>query len=366
MINYMKIQLWISALLLLTAACSGDGSETTDIAEASAAGRNGKLTTVEVVNPKARNFSAEISIVGTAKPNQVVQLHAMESGYVQKLHKDIGDPVKAGEVIAQLVNPEVSRQYQKQKALMEAKKSIYDRLDGIAQKTPALTSLDQVEMAKAEYESALAEFNAVADRTGFLKVKSPFDGIVTKRYVDKGALIQSGTTNPQAAPIVEVMELETIRLAVPLPESDVSAVEVGSKASIVFPELAGATFEAEVSRISRALNPKSKTMEVEIDVANPDLQIKPGMYAQVNMQASSREDVLSVPNTALVVYQDDFFIYTVENEQVQRIPIRQGLSNKDYFEILDANMQPNTQVVVRGKNLIEPGMRVEPIEKTEE
>lgn len=365
MLRYIRY-ITILTVAVLVESCNSQSSPATEKKVALAADTNMKIPTIEVVRPKPRDFTATINIVGTARPNQVVQLHAMESGYVQRMYKDIGDPVKAGEIIAQLVNPEVSRQYQKQKALMEAKKSIFTRLDGIAEKTPALTTMDQVENARADYESTLAEFNATADRIGFLKVKSPFKGVVTKRFVDKGALMQSGIANPQAAPIVEVMELETIRLAVPLPESDVSAVEVGSKASIIFPELAGETFEAEVSRISRALNPKSKTMDVEIDVANPDLHIKSGMYAQVNMQVSSRENVLSVPNTALVVYQDDFFIYTVENEQVQRIPIRRGLNNKDYFEILDANIQPSTQIVVRGKNLIEPGMRVKPIQKTEE
>lgn len=366
MINYIKTQVWIPALVLLTAACNGDGSDKAGTAAALAAESNGKLTTVEVVNPKTRSFSADVTIVGTAKPNQVVQLHAMESGYIQKLHKDIGDPVKAGEVIAEMENPEVQRQYQKQKALLEAKKSIYDRLSGIAKKTPALTSLNQLETARADYESTLAEFNAMADRIGFLKVKSPFDGVVTKRFVDKGALVQSGTSNSNASPLFEIMELKTIRLSIPLPESDVSAVNPGTKASIVFPELAGEVFESEVSRMARALNPGSKAMDIELDIENKNLAIKPGMYAKVNMQISSRDNVLSVPNTALVVYQDDFFVYTVENGTVKRLPVRRGLQNKDYFEILDADIKPSTLIIVRGKNLVEPGMKVEPIQTSEQ
>jgi membrane fusion protein (multidrug efflux system) len=364
--NDIKKLLWIPLMALLMAACNDKGSEETGLAEASVTEREGKLTTVEVVNPESRNFTAQIRITGTAQANQVVQLHAMESGYVQKLHKDIGDAVRAGEVIAGLENPEVRRQYQKQKALMEAKKSIYDRLEGIAEKTPALTSLQQLENAKAEYQSTLAEYNAAADRIGFLRVKSPFDGVVTKRFVDRGALVQSGIANPNASPIVEIMELKTIRLRISLPESDVSAVNPGTKARVVFPELAGSAFEAEVSRISRALNSGSKTMDVELDIPNPDLQIKPGMYAKVNMQISSRDNVLSVPNTALVVYQDDFFVYAVENGVVKRLPVRRGLQNKDYFEILDAALKPSSQIIVAGKNMVEPGMKVEPIQTTEQ
>jgi len=146
----------------------------------------------------------------------------------------------------------------------------------------------------------------------------------------------------------------------------VSAVKVGTEASVVFPELAGKAFTAKVSRISRALNPRSKTMDIEIDIQNKDLDIKPGMYAKVSMQISSRENVLSVPNTALVVYQDDFFVYVVESGTVNRIPIRRGLQNKDFFEILDSEITPNTQIITRGKNLVEPGMKVAAILKSEE
>jgi len=350
-------------ILIFLASCN---TKTNDSQTGNNQGPGTKAPIVEVTTPRQRDFTAEINIVGTAKANQVVKLHAMESGFVRRMYKDIGDPVREGEMIAELENPEVTRSYQKQKALMEAKKSIYERLKSIAEKTPALTSLDQIETAEAEYESTLAEYKATADRLGFLKVKSPFSGVVTKRHVDKGALVQSGLTEDNAVPLVEVMELEVIRLGVPLPESDVSAVKVGTEASIVFPELAGQTFAAKVSRISRALNPRSKTMDIEIDIQNPDLEIKPGMYARVNMQISSRENVLSVPNTALVVYQDDFFVYVVESGAVNRVPIRSGLQNKDFFEILDADIKLDTKIITRGKNLVEPGMKVEPILKSEE
>jgi RND family efflux transporter MFP subunit len=357
-LNYIVLSL----LLLSLAACGDTQTRTSGAAEAPvASSATGGETTVEVVNPQQRSFTAEVNLVGTSRPNQVVQLHAMESGFVKKLYKDIGDAVREGEVIAQLENPELLRLYQKQKALLEAKKSIYNRLHGIAEKTPALTTMAQVETAKADYESALAEYNSIADRISFLKVRSPFSGIITKRLVDKGNLVQSGISNPQATPLVEVMELQTIRLSVALPETDVSGVDVGTKATVLFPELTGETFEAQISRISRALNERAKTMQIEIDIPNKDHRIKPGMYARVSIRLSSRDQALSVPNTALVVHQNDFFVYVVENGVVQRVPVRKGLSNKDYFEILDAGITDASQVVVRGKNQIQPGMNVQPI-----
>lgn len=363
--HYIKI-IALALPMTILAACGNNSSEVNGRENESTSEASVKDVTVQIVNPKERDFTGVINVVGSAAPNQVVMLHAMESGFVESVKKDIGDPVRSGELIAKLKNPELQRKFQKEKAMMEAKKSIYDRLQKIADKTPSLTTKDQVEMAKAEYESALAEYKATADRIAFLEVRSPFNGVITKRNVDKGALVTSGLSNSDAKPLFEVMEVETIRLRVPLPESDVSAVKVGTEAEVLFPELAGKAFQAKVSRISRALNPNSKTMQLEIDIPNPELEIKPGMYARVNIQLSSRENVLSVPHTTLVVYQDDFYIYTVDNGFVKRVPIRRGLENKEYFEILDANITPSSHVITRGKNLVEPGMKVEAIKKDEE
>ena len=353
--------LWAQGLIMTS--CGGEQNSAQTAAAQQTDEASAKAVTVEVVHPRARDFTSTVSVVGSAAPNQVVQLHAMESGFVTSIRKDIGDIVREGERIARLKNPELQRQYQKQKALMEAQKSIYTRLEGIADKTPALTTLDQVERAKADYQSVLAEYQATQDRLSFLSVNAPFDGIITQRFIDKGALVNSGLQKSNAPVLFEVMELATIRVQVPLPESDVHAVDVGTEARVVFPELPGKSYQAEVSRMAQALNPKSKTMELEIDLPNPDFVIKPGMYARVSMQVKSSDGVRSVPQPALVAQDDDFYLYTVENGIVKRMSIRRGLENKDYFEVLNATITDSTQVITRGKNLVKPGMKVNAIQK---
>lgn len=128
---------------------------------------NNKTQNVEVVNPVLDKFTADTLITGTTAPNQRVVLSAMESGFVREVRKDIGDKVNKGEIIAILDNPELYRQKQKLKAELKARKSTYERLRDIHKKTPALTSIQQVEYAEAIYLGTKAELDAIEDHINF-------------------------------------------------------------------------------------------------------------------------------------------------------------------------------------------------------
>ena len=358
----MTRKLLIKALLIGTLFSSCQQQSQVERKEATT---NDKIQTVEVVKPISNKFTEEILITGTAMPNQKVMLYAMESGFVKDIRKDIGDLVRKGEVIAILDNPELHRQQQKLKAQLQARQSAYERLRDIHEKTPALTPIQKVEDAEAEYLTAKAGFDAINDRISFLHVKAPFSGTITKRLIDPGALVQSGLTETTPQGIVELQETNPIRLMIPLPASDASTIKEGLEVTITFPELAGESFTAKVSRTAKSLDPSSKTMRVEIDIDNPEGQIITGMYAKVLMRIESRENVLSLPLTSQIMFQDEPFIMIVEDSKVERIPLRKGVSGKDYFEVLNANITAESLVIVQGKRLVKPGQIVEPILKGE-
>ena len=391
------IYLFLFTLPLLP-ACQNEKAE-----KAEAAG--GKTPTVEVVQPKIRSFEAERSITGTAMANQSVLLHAMESGSVRNIRKDIGDRVQPGEIIAQLDNPMINQALSDAQgehsraqsglsvaqadlasatANEKAKNAGYQRLQGIYQKTPQLTMLEEVERTRAQSEAASAEVLAAKarvsaaeaaqkaaaarlavakERKAMLDVKAPFGGLITQRLVDKGAMVQSGIANPNAGALVEVQDINPIRLRIPLPESDAAAIRVGMPATVVFPELGSNSFQVKISRTAGALDPASKTMQVEIDIPNPKGQIKPGMYAKVSLQLSGRANALSLPLEAQEIYKGSFFVLAVADNKVVRLPLRKGLSGKEFFEILNPEIQPETQVIVQGKSLVKPGQMVEPLLK---
>lgn len=348
-----------AVLLSALISCNNQEKETEQTAT------NDKIQKVEVVKPQQRSFTAEVSITGTAHPNQIVTLYAMESGMLMQMHKDIGDKVRQGETIAVLGNPELQQQQIKWQAETKAKKANYDRLNSVYEKTPALTNLQMVENAEAEYLSAKANLDAVNHRIGFLTIKAPFSGIITKRFVDKGAMIQSGLSqsNPQA--LFELQDIETIRLTIPVPESDAVGIQKGMEVKVTLPELSGKSFMAKVSRTSNVLDPMSKTMQVEIDLENPDGKILSGMYAKVLLQINSRENILSLPMITKVSHKNEDYVLAVVDGKVKRLPVKIGLSNQDYFEVLNDEITAETQVIVQGKSLVKPEQIVEPILKQE-
>lgn len=324
---------------------------------------NSQIQKVEVVKPEQRSFKAEVLITGTTLPNQIVTLYAMEGGMLVQMRKDIGDKVRQGETIAVLKNPELQQQQVKWQAETNAKSANYERLNSIYIKTPALTNIQMVENAEAEYLSVKANLDAVNNRIGFLRIKAPFSGIITKRFVDKGAMIQSGLnqSNPQA--LFELQAINPIRLTIPVPESDAVGIQKGMEVEVTLPELSGKSFMAKVSRTSHALDPMSKTMQVEIDLNNSDGKILSGMYAKALLQINSRKNILSLPMIAKVSHKNEDYVLAVVDGKVTRMLVKVGLSNQYYFEVLNDEITSETQVIVQGKGLVKPGQVVDGVLK---
>ena len=353
----IKSKVGFAVLLSILISCNTQDKEIETTAT------NTKIQKVEVVTPVQRSFKSEVLITGTALPNQIVTLYAMESGMLMQMRKDIGDSVTQGETIAVLENPELLQQQIKWEAETKATKANYERLNSVYKKTPALTNIRMVENAEVKYLSAKANLDAVNNRIEFLNIKAPFSGIITKRFIDKGALVQSGLSedNPQA--LFEIQDVNPIRVTIPVPESDVVGIKKGMAVDIILPELSGTTFSAKVSRISNALDPVSKTMQVEIDLENSNGKIISGMYAKALLQISSRDNILSLPMISKISHKNEDYVLAVMDGKVKRMQIKIGLSNQNYFEILNDEITSDTQVIVQGKGLVKPEQIVEPILK---
>ncbi|WP_373495051.1 efflux RND transporter periplasmic adaptor subunit [Aquiflexum sp.] len=326
--------------------------------EADQTERQEKTQKVEVVSPQQRSFTAEVLITGTARPNQVVTVHAMEAGMLIQMRKDIGDQVRQGETLAVLENPELEQKQLRLEAETKAKKANFDRLQSTFEKTPALTNIQMLENAEAEYFALLANLEAVKKQLSFLTIRAPFTGIITKRFVDKGALIQSGLnqSNPQA--LFEIQEINPIRLTLPVPESDAVGLRSGMEVEVSFPELSGQSWMAKISRTSRALDPKSKTMQVEIDLENKDGKIISGMYAKALLKIESRENILSLPVMTKISHKNEDYVLVVDAGTVKRIQVKTGLRNQDYFEVLNTEISKDSQVIISGKSLVSEGQTV--------
>jgi RND family efflux transporter MFP subunit len=317
------------------------------------------IPSVEVVQPAEYAFVSALKLTGNAMAYQQTKVTAQTSGYLSALKADIGDFVNKGQLLAVLTNPELLQQKEKIAADLQAKASMNTRMQSILHKTPQLTTAADVENAKAAYDMATASYKALSIQIGFLLVRAPFAGIITKRYVSVGDVIQNGLNSSAATGLFDLQNLDPIRLTVDVPETDVSTIRKNNGVSIDFADSPGKSFDLKVTRIAYGLSMDTKTMQVEIDMPNKNLSIRPGMYANVTFKEDRRSSVLAVPNDAISTVGGKSFIYLVNKHIVKITPVKIGQSDAVYTEVTGLQLNTTDRIVVKGRELCSDGSRVE-------
>jgi RND family efflux transporter MFP subunit len=360
------------------------------------------LRPVAVALAKRRPVVNSLNLSGAFRPYQQVDVHAKVAGFIRKIYVDVGDHVKAGQVLAILEVPELSaqvagakadiRRYQdavrrsqseieRAESTHTAYHAAYSRLKQASESRPGLIAeqeLDdsmakdketgaQIESARAalaESESQLVAAGTDLDRLSALKayshITAPFAGVVSKRYADTGALIQAGTSSStQSLPVVQLAEWSKLRLVVPVPESAVPQIHLGSAVQVRVGAL-NRTFEGRVARFSDTLNSQTRTMETEIDVENWNGTLVDGMYAETNLILSKMDGVLTVPIQAVQREESGASVMMVDREgRVQERPVKLGVEGNDRVEIL-SGLSEGDQVVIGNRSELRPGEKVHP------
>ena len=340
-----------------------------------------------------------LTVAGEFLAFQEVELHAKVAGYIRHIGVDIGDRVRAGQVLATLDIPELTAQVegadagvrQTQDQITRAKSEIqraqatYDALHSAAQRLqqasdarPGLIAQQELDdaLAKdrgaaAQVDSAKSALSAVqqqldvsrADRqhysalADYSRITAPFNGVVTWRYADTGSLIQAGTSNTGSMPVVKVAQVDTLRLRLPVPESLAAFVRIGDTASIHVGAL-GQTFAGKVTRRTDALDPSTRTMQVEIDVPNEDGKLSPGMYADVTLNIQRAGDALVVPVEAVDQSGSEPFVMLVNSSnKVEKRLVRIGVSTANRVEIL-SGLNAGDNVIVANLATFQQGEAV--------
>ena len=273
-----------------------------------------------------------ITLTGEFRPFQQVDVHAKVAGYIRHIFVDVGDKVRAGQELAILEVPELNAQVmgaksdigRSQDAIRRAQSEIeraesthtayhaaYTRLKQASEERPGLVAEQELDdsMAKdketeaqingaraalAESQNQLGMAQATLDRLSALQayshITAPFAGVVTKRYVDTGALISAGTSSEtQSQPVVQLAEWSLFRLEIPVPESAVPMIHLGSIVQVHVLDL-NRDFQGRVSRFADALNDETRTMHTEIDVENPQDTLTAGMYAEVKLALAGEKE----------------------------------------------------------------------------
>ncbi len=344
----------------------------------------------------------QIEIAAQFYPFQKVDLQAKVAGYVKDINVDIGDRVTRGQVLATLEVPELREELAKAKAainryrgeiahaqsqirryeaIANQAKVTHHRLFSVNQETPNLVAQQDIDVAYAQAQSTAAQVDVqkanlliaqqqlleaqarerrVQDLVDFARIISPFSGIVTKRYVDVGTMVQVGTeSTTQALPVVEVSEVNQLRLIFPVPESAMALIQPDASATVEIPNL-HKTFNTKIWRYAGKSDAKTRTMETQIKVENPNFEIKPGMVATVRLTLEQSGDTLTVPLGAVLKNQSGASVLVITpDHHIEERQVKLGLETSTKYEVV-SGLSEKELVIVAGRNQLRVGDVVEP------
>ena len=338
-------------------------------------------TPVEVVRVVAKPVERVVKLPGEFQPYLAVPIFARVNGFVKSVNVDRGSVVKQGQLLATLEAPEMEAQVVEaqskaqaldlQRAEAEAKlaaaQSTYDRLKaasatpGVVAENDVIVAQKNVEAAQSlvrSYENSIraaqAQVQAVKDLSQYLRIAAPFAGIITERNVHPGALVGPGAGS---TPLLRLNQISRLRLVVAVPEALVGAIVRGARVPFSVPAYPGEQFFGTVSLIAHDLDPKTRTMAVELDVRNRDLRLGAGMYPELQWPVRRPHASLLVPPTSIVTTTERTFVIRVDNGVARWVNVGRGARVGDLVEVFGPLKDGDT-IVRRGTDEIREGTRV--------
>ena len=344
-----------------------------------------EVRTVEVVRVDSKIMSREMHLPGELKAYRDVAIFPKVEGFVQEIFVDRGSRAERGALLARLTAPELAAKRSEAEAklksaqseLVEAKarfassEATYKRIETAAE-TPGVISGNDLEIAqkKMEADKARMEYiesgeraaeealRAFRDMEAYLDITAPFSGMITERNVHEGTLVGSGGA---AIPMLRLQEISRLRLVTYIPEAEAAGIIPGSEVRFSVPAFPGETFTGIVQRIAHALDSKTRTMPVELDVNNPDGRLAPGMYAEVAWQSTRPAPSLFVPQSAVTTTTGRIFVIRINGMRTEYVDVKKGMTMNNTIEVF-GSLKSGELVVARGNDELREDTQVNPVE----
>ncbi len=366
--------------LSFCASCGTNSGSST-----SAQGTASPTPTVEVAKVTSKKLSIATRLPGELQAYEAVAVFPKVTAYVDSISVDRGSRVKAGQLMARLVAPEVAAQRaeaqsklqaaEAQRAEADAKlasdQSTYERLKS-ASATPGVVAGNDLEIAqkaaeadrarlealRESAEAAKSALKSITEIEGYLQLRAPFDGIVTERNVHPGSLVGPATSSSGAAmPMVHVEKTARLRLVVPVPEKYATGINVGSKVDFSVPAFPSQTFAGTIARIAHSVDVKTRTMPVELDVNNADGRLSSGMFPEVLWPVRRTEPTLFVPTSAVARTTEATFVIRIRGGNTEWVNVQTGELDGKSIEVF-GGLREGDEVAVRGTDELRAGTHV--------
>jgi len=318
--------------------------------------------TVNVVNAQRDRKPKELILPGTFQAFQETTIYPRSNGYVKAWKVDIGDNVVKGQLLAEIETPEVDQQLAQAKAAYDLANVTADRWrDLAAKKVVSKQDYDEKESAK---RTAQANFEQLEQLQGFKQILAPFSGKISARNIDVGTLVTAGTGN-SGTPLFRLVQSDPLRVYVYAPQANAPSIRQDLAAKTLVQEFPGQEFEGTVTRTAGALDPASRTMQVEVQVPNHEGKLYAGMYGEVKFLLADENAPIVVPaNTFLFRTEGPQVATVVKGNRIHWQTIHVGRDFGTQLEVLDG-LTENAKVVINPTDDLREGVQVQvkPAEK---
>src|SRR5579871_917252 len=327
------------------------------------------VPTVATVRPLAEKPDEELVLPGSLLAYEESPIYARTSGYLVRWYKDIGSRVHEGELLATIDTPEVDQELNQARAgreqivaQLELAKISAERWENLrksdsvsAQEADAQTS--GYKQAQANLAAADANVRRLEQLESFKKVYAPFSGVITRRNVDPGALINAGAGAP-GRELFDIARVDPLRVYTSVPQAYAPFIKVGSSTAVTLQEFPGQKFSAKIARTAEAIDPSTRTLLTEVDVPNKDARLLPGSFGEVHFAVGSDVNKVTVPVNAMLFRSEGTRVAIVGADS--KVELRPIVIGRDYgatLEVLDG-ISPSDRIVINPPDSLEAGQQV--------
>lgn len=325
------------------------------------------IPTVSVLHPTAEKPDVELTLPGSLEAYKESSIYARTSGYLLRWTKDIGSPVKKGELLAVIDTPEVDQELIQARATRQqiAAQMELARISTVRwanlRKSDSVSAqeadqqLSSYKQAQASLAAADANIRRLEQMVSFKRVYAPFSGVLTRRNVDPGALITAGAAGQ---PLFDLAQVDTLRVFVNVPQAYAGYIKPGLQATIRLQEFPGQSFVGTVARSAESLDPATRTLRTEVDVPNPGGRLLPGAFAQVSFSVGADVQRMTVPVNAMLFRSQGAQVAVVGPDK--RVQLRPLVIGRDYGNTLEVlgGLGLNDLIVVNPPDSLEQGQMV--------
>ncbi|MCX6640783.1 MAG: efflux RND transporter periplasmic adaptor subunit [bacterium] len=310
--------------------------------------RRTNVPLVKVGHPFREDVAYRLQFTGDVLPVQQAGIFSRVTGNLEKTCVEMGTPVRQDQLLAVIDSTELYLQFQQASASYQNARLSFDRTSELYNRS--LASKQDKDNAEAALEVAKANYNLAATRLSYARITAPFSGIITRRFLDSGALVSPGTTT-----LFTLMDLDQVKIIVNILEKDIPLVTLGKTALVSVDAFPGKEFTGKVTRFSEAVNRDTRTMAIEVDIPNPNHLLKPGMFANLSLIMDTHPDAVTITTPAIMKDDSGSYVFVLDDRTARKVRVTTGIDLGTRMEILSGLADTTYKIITTGQQFVKDG-----------